>query len=289
MCTVSTYLNRLGTVQMKVQTCATIMTLCQIQMNQRAIVHKHTFENKPSGLNVLTTIRSPGLLVYDWGNFLIKRYKIMILNLRWHLPKREGLYEKKLGMEVQTLPGNFSLGYPLWVMSSSNCGVRHSVKVCFSIDLPFKSSLLQFFLLKSKSCKLHVLTLFFSSLQTIPINTQLIGNEKQHRAPSKGGQNPLENCHLIWSCVVHFWGVLNNAFLFVRTEVFLEEYVCNLLNCRNNFWKETEEMQLVYKFKHDDWSQIILWFRTTLKDILMQSFVHLWTIRAISKSGQLNI
>lgn len=39
MYTVSKYLNRTGTVQMKIQACATILTFCQIHMNQRAVVH----------------------------------------------------------------------------------------------------------------------------------------------------------------------------------------------------------------------------------------------------------
>lgn len=64
-----------------------------------------------SGLNVLAMLLSPGLLTYYWGNFLVKRYKTMILSLICLIGR--GWMKKTLEMEMQTLPGNFALGYPL--------------------------------------------------------------------------------------------------------------------------------------------------------------------------------
>lgn len=50
-----------------------------------------------------------------------------------------------------------------------------------------------------------------------------------------------------------------------------------------------EEMQLICKLKLGDRSQIILWFRTMPKDILVHGVVHLRTIRVVNICGELNI
>lgn len=42
----------MGTMQEKGQICAAMMIFCQIYMNKRANMHKHTLENKDSGLHI---------------------------------------------------------------------------------------------------------------------------------------------------------------------------------------------------------------------------------------------
>lgn len=43
----------------------------KIQMSQQAIVGEHTLENKPNGLNVLTMLCSPELLLCYWVKLLV--------------------------------------------------------------------------------------------------------------------------------------------------------------------------------------------------------------------------
>lgn len=86
-----------------------------------------------SGLNVLAMLLSPGLLIIG-EIFWSKDIKLWSWAYGDICLVGRGWMKKTLEMEMQTLPGNFALGYPLWVMSSGNCEVRCSVKVHSSID-----------------------------------------------------------------------------------------------------------------------------------------------------------
>lgn len=82
MYTVKAYLNRMGTMQEKGQICATMMIFCQIYMNKRANMHKHTLENKPSGLNVLTILCRLDFLFITGNGFFHQKIKMYDLELK---------------------------------------------------------------------------------------------------------------------------------------------------------------------------------------------------------------
>lgn len=85
MYTVKTNLNRKGTMQEKGLICSTMVIFCQIYMNKRANMRKHTLENKPSGLNVLTILCNMGFLFITGKGFFNQKIKMYGLEALWSI------------------------------------------------------------------------------------------------------------------------------------------------------------------------------------------------------------